>query len=56
MLLIDGGEPKYYEEVKEDEHKDQKIEVIQNEIKNLHENHTYELVKLSKGTRVLKNK
>ena len=29
---------------------------MQDEIKSLHENHTYELVKLLKGMRVLKNK
>ena len=39
-----------------DEHKDQRIEAMQDEMKSLHENHTYELVKFPKGMRVLKNK
>ena len=40
----------------EDEHKYQWIEVMQDEMKSLHENHTYELVKLSNGMRALKTK
>ena len=38
------------------EHKDQWIEAMQDETKSLHENHSYELVKLPKGTRALNNK
>ena len=38
----------------EDEHKNQWIEAMQDEMKSLHENHTYELVKLPKGMRALK--
>ena len=56
MLLTDGGEPECYEEAMEDEHKNQWIEAMQDEMKSLHENHTYELVKLPKGMRALKNK
>ena len=40
----------------EDEHKNQWIEAMQDEMKSLHENHTYELVKFPKGMRALKNK
>ena len=40
----------------EDEHKDKWIEVMQDEMKSLHECHTYELVKLPKGMKDLKNK
>ena len=40
----------------EDEHKDKRIEAMQDEMKSLHKNHTYELVKLHKGMRALKNK
>ncbi|MCF7184052.1 hypothetical protein L3H42_11185 [Corynebacterium sp. MC-13] len=40
----------------EDEHKGQWIEAMQDEMKSLHENHTYELVKLPKGMKALKNK
>ena len=56
MLLTDGGEPECYEETMEDDHKDQWIELMQDEIKSLHENHTYDLLKLPKGMRALKNK
>ena len=56
VLLTDGGEPECYEEAMKDEHKNQWIEAMQDEMKSLHENHTYELVKLSKGMRGLKNK
>ncbi|KAH0685102.1 hypothetical protein KY289_022854 [Solanum tuberosum] len=42
--------------VPKDERKDQWIEAMQDEMKSLHENHTYELVKLPKGMRALKNK
>ena len=56
MLLTDEGEPECYEEAMEDEHKNQWIESMQDEMKFLHENHTYELIKLSKGIRSLKNK
>ncbi|PHT99397.1 hypothetical protein BC332_31740 [Capsicum chinense] len=44
VLLTDGGEPECYEEAMEDENKDQWIEAMQDNIKSLHENHTYELV------------
>ena len=56
VLLTDVGEPKCYVESMEDEHNDQWIETMQDEIKSLHENHTYELVKYLKGMRALKNK
>ena len=56
LLLTDVGEPECYEEDMENEHKDKCIEAMQDEMKSLHENHTYELVKLPKGMRALKNK
>lgn len=40
----------------EDEHKSKWIEVIQDEMQSLHKNYTFELVRLSKGKRALKNK
>ena len=40
----------------EDEHKDKWIKLIQDQRKCLHRNHTYEIVKLFKGMRDLKNK
>lgn len=40
----------------EEEHKKEWIEAIQDGMKSLHENHTFELVKLPKGKQALKNK
>ena len=40
----------------EDEHKEEWIEAMQDEMKSLHENNTFELVKLPKGKRALTNK
>ena len=56
MLLTNGGEPECYKEAMEDDHNDLWIEAMQDEMKSLHENHTYELIKLPKGMRALKNK
>ena len=56
VLLIDKGEPECYKEAMKDEHKDKWIEAMQDEMKSLHENHTYKLVKYLKGMRALKNK
>jgi len=56
VLLTDRREPECYEEAMEDEHKAQWIEAMRDEMKSLHENDTYELVKLPKGLRALKNK
>ena len=39
-----------------DENKIKWVEAIQDEMKSLHENHYYELVKLPKGKRALKNR
>ena len=56
VLLTDGGEPECFGEAVEDESKAQWLEAMQEEMKSLLENDTYELVKLPKGMRVLKNK
>jgi hypothetical protein len=56
VLLVDGGEPEFFEEVIESEHKKKWLEAMQDEIKSLHENNTFELVELPKGKKVLKNK
>ncbi|KAL4559836.1 hypothetical protein LXL04_031982 [Taraxacum kok-saghyz] len=56
VLLTDGGEPECYEEAMEDEHKKKWVEAMQDEMTSLHENNTFELVKLPKGKRALKNK
>ena len=56
VLLTDGGEPKDFEEAMDDEHKRKWIEAMQDEMRSLHKNETFELVKLPKGKRALKNK
>ncbi|CAH9138620.1 unnamed protein product [Cuscuta epithymum] len=56
VLLTDGGEPECYAEAMEDKHKREWFEAMQDEMNSLHENNTFELVKLSKGKRALKNK
>ncbi|KAL5842405.1 hypothetical protein ACOSQ3_013008 [Xanthoceras sorbifolium] len=56
VLLTDGGEPENFEEAMDDESKQKWIEAMQDEMKSLHENKTFELVKLPKGKKALKNK
>ncbi|GJT89191.1 putative RNA-directed DNA polymerase [Tanacetum coccineum] len=56
VLLTDEGEPECYVEAMEDEHKKEWFEAMEDEINSLHENNTFELVKLPKGKRALKNK
>ena len=56
VLLSDGGEPESYQEVMLHDQKNQWLEAMQDEMKSLHENHTYDLVELPKGKRALKNK
>ena len=56
VLLTDGGEPKSYEKAMEDENKMKWVDAMQDEMKSLHENHSFELVKLPKGKRALKNR
>jgi Reverse transcriptase (RNA-dependent DNA polymerase) len=56
ILLVDNSEPECFEEALESEHKNEWLEAMQNEMKSLHENNTFELVKLSRGKKVLKNK
>ncbi|GKB97559.1 putative RNA-directed DNA polymerase [Tanacetum coccineum] len=56
VLLTNGGEPECYAEAMEDEHKKEWFEAIEDEMNSLHENNTFELVKLPKGKRALKNK
>lgn len=55
-MLIDGGEPESYQEVMYHEKKREWKKAIQEKMKSLHENHTYDLVKLPKGKRTLKRK
>ena len=50
------GEPESFEKAKKDTHSHKWLSVMQDKIDSLHENHTYELTKLSKGKRALRNK
>jgi hypothetical protein len=56
VLMIDTGEPSCYEEAVSDEHKNEWSEAMQDEMKSLYENDTFELVSLPKGKKALKNK
>ena len=56
VLLIDGREPESYKEAMGDENKIKWVDAMQDEMKSLHENHSYELVELPKGKRALKNR
>ena len=51
-----GENLKVNEEVMGDENKMKWVDVMQDEMKSLHENHSFELVKLPKGKRALKNR
>ena len=55
-MLTDERGPERFEEVISHQHKSEWIKVMQEEMKCLNENHTYDLVKLPKGKRALKNK
>lgn len=56
VLLTDGGELECYAEAVESEQRKEWIDAMQDEMKSLYENHTFELVKLPKDKRALKNK
>ena len=55
-MLTNEGEPKSFEEFVGDDHQQKWIEAAQDEMTSWHENKTFELKKLSQGTRALKNK
>lgn len=56
VLLIDRGEPECYDEAMESECKDNWVEAMKDELRSLYDNLTFELVKLPKGKRALKNR
>ncbi|KAL5818254.1 hypothetical protein ACOSQ3_022150 [Xanthoceras sorbifolium] len=56
VMLTDGGEPESYDEAIIDQHKTEWLKAMQEEMKSLHENHTFDLVKLPQGRKALKNK
>ena len=55
-MRTDGGELENYHEVLSYEKKGEWLSTMQDEMKSLRENHTYDLVKLPKGKRTLKKK
>ena len=55
VFLTNEGEPECYVQAMEDEHKKQWVDVMQDDMKSLYENNTFELVKLPGGKKALKN-
>jgi hypothetical protein len=56
VLFSNGGELESYQEAMLYDQKNEWQKAMQEEMKSLHENHTYDLVELPKGKRALKNK
>ena len=56
VLLTDGGKPDCFEEAMESEQKKEWLEAMEDEMKSLRDNHTFDLVKLPEGKRALKNR
>ena len=56
MMLIDRGETDYFEKAISHQHKNEWAKVMQEEMKSLNKNRTYDLVNLPKRKRALKNK
>ena len=56
VTLIDEGEPECYLEAMGSEEKKKWLDAMQDEMKSLHDNHTFDLVKLPKGKKALENK
>ena len=51
VMLTNGGEQKCFEEAISHQHKNEQVKAMQEKMKSLNENHTYDLVKLPKGKR-----
>ena len=56
VILAGGGELECFEEALDSEEKKQWLDAMQDEMKSLHDNHTYDLVKLPKGKRALETR
>jgi hypothetical protein len=56
MIFVDDSEPECFEEAMVSEHKNKWLEAMQDEMKSLHKNNTFELVEMPRGKNVLKNK
>ena len=55
VLLTNGGEPETYEEAMSQEKCKEWYKAMQDEMTSLYENHTFDLVKLPKGQKALRN-
>ncbi|KAL4379562.1 hypothetical protein GQ457_02G035640 [Hibiscus cannabinus] len=56
VTVVNEGEPQSFDQAMEDDHKEEWLKAMQEEMQYLHENQTYDLVELPKGRRALKNK
>jgi len=56
VFLVDWGEPECYEEAMESEHKKKWVVAMEDEMKSLHDNHIFELIKLPKYIKALQNR
>ena len=56
VILIDDEEPKCFIEAMKSEEKKKWMDAMKDEMKSLHDNHTFDLVKLPKGKRALDNR
>ncbi|RDX90094.1 hypothetical protein CR513_28078, partial [Mucuna pruriens] len=56
VTLTNGEELECYQEAIKSEERQKWLDAMQDEMKSLHDNHTYDLVKLPKGKKVLKNR
>ena len=56
ILLIDGGQPESFQEAQTHKDKGSWMKAIQEEMESLQKNNTYELVKLPKCRKALRNK
>ncbi|KAL9261585.1 Retrovirus-related Pol polyprotein from transposon TNT 1-94-like protein [Drosera capensis] len=56
VTLTDGGKPECFKEALDSEEKQKWQDAMKDEMKSLHDNHTFDLVKLPKGKKALKNR
>ena len=55
-MLTDGGEPENFTEAMSHDQKEKWLQAMKEEMESLQENHTYDLVNLPQGRRMLRNK
>ncbi|CAJ2671557.1 unnamed protein product [Trifolium pratense] len=56
VTWTDEGEPEYFQEAMESDENQKWLDAMNDEMKSLHDNHTYDLMKLPKGKRALENR